>query len=281
MQGGQGIRQTRLPGHDGGVTAGGPEAHRRLPAGNRDGDDQLLLGHQMPDETDLAPDARLFQDRLQRINQRPARKGPQVCGQRQGRHRPRAGRRWHEPWQPSMDQEKDADGKDEHEGRAEQPQVQVQIPHQPVEPPSHAAGFPFAGEIASGRRREHTLPGKPIAWQCRIAFRWTALVKDRLRVVCLLQILRDGVLPFAERFEHMPAMRPQLVAVSRQQAGPGVILGHGAGLVERRPRLFIRNLEEQQKRQLLHIIAAGQTVIAQDVAVVPEFLDERGRCAHD
>ena len=58
------------------------------------------------------------------------------------------------------------------------------------------------------------------------------------------------------------------------------IPGHGTGLVERRPRLLIRHLGEQQKRQLLHRIAVGQTVIAETVAVVPKFLNEGGRVAH-
>jgi len=49
------------------------------------------------------------------------------------------------------------------------------------------------------------------------------------------------------------------------------LVGHGTGLVERRPRLLIRHLEEQQKRQLLHIIAVGQTVIAENIAVVQSF----------
>ena len=38
--------------------------------------------------------------------------------------------------------------------------------------------------------------------------------------------------------------------------------------------LLVRHFQEQQKRQLLDVIAVGQPVIPQDVAVVPEFLDE-------
>ena len=41
------------------------------------------------------------------------------------------------------------------------------------------------------------------------------------------------------------------------------ILGHGTGLVERRPRLLNRHLEKQQKRELLDVVAVGQTVIAE------------------
>ncbi len=89
----------------------------------------------------------------------------------------------------------------------------------------------------------------------------------------------EHALLFAERFKHMPVMRLQLIPVARQQTGPGELLGHGGRLVERRTRLLIRHLEEQQKRQLLHIIAVGQTVIAENVAVIPELLDELGGVA--
>ena len=75
-------------------------------------------------------------------------------------------------------------------------------------------------------------------------------------------------------FQHMAVMRFQFVAVLGQQARPILALGHGRRLVERRLRLLVRHLQEQQKRQLLDVIAVGQTVIAEDVAVVPEFLDE-------
>ena len=52
-------------------------------------------------------------------------------------------------------------------------------------------------------------------------------------------------------------------------------------LVERRPALLIRHLEKKQKRELLDIVAVRQPVVAQDVAVVPEFLNElRGLFGH-
>jgi len=40
--------------------------------------------------------------------------------------------------------------------------------------------------------------------------------------------------------------------------------------------LLVRHFQEQQKRELLDLVAVGQPVIAQDVAVVPELLDEGG-----
>ena len=44
--------------------------------------------------------------------------------------------------------------------------------------------------------------------------------------------------------------------------------------------LLIRHFQEQQKRELFDVVAVGQAVITEDVAVVPEFLDEGGWCAH-
>jgi hypothetical protein len=40
-----------------------------------------------------------------------------------------------------VDQEKHADGKDEHEWTAEQPKVQVKISNEPIKSPSHSAGL--------------------------------------------------------------------------------------------------------------------------------------------
>ncbi len=82
--------------------------------------------------------------------------------------------------------------------------------------------------------------------------------------------------PLAEFLQRMAIMNFQLVAIQLQQRRPIVALGNGRRLVERRLRLLVRHFQEQQKRQLLDVIAVGQAVIAQDVAVVPELLDELG-----
>ena len=77
----------------------------------------------------------------------------------------------------------------------------------------------------------------------------------------------------AQRVQHVPVMRLQLVAVLRQQARPVVALGHARRLAAQL-RLLLRHLQEQQERQLLDVIAVRQPVVPQDVAVVPELLDE-------
>ena len=45
----------------------------------------------------------------------------------------------------------------------------------------------------------------------------------------------------------------------------------------RLPGTLIGHLEEQQIRQLLDVVAVAHPVVAQDIAVIPEFLDDRGR----
>ena len=37
---------------------------------------------------------------------------------------------------------------------------------------------------------------------------------------------------------------------------------------------FVRHLEKQQVRQLLDVVAIAHPVVAEDVAVVPEFLND-------
>ena len=66
----------------------------------------------------------------------------------------------------------------------------------------------------------------------------------------------------------------QLIAIQAHQALPIDVLGNRRRLIERRAALLIRHLEEEQKRQLLDIIAVRQPVIAQDVAVIPKLLDD-------
>ena len=48
----------------------------------------------------------------------------------------------------------------------------------------------------------------------------------------------------------------------------------GDRLLNGGPALLVRHLEKEQKRQLLDIVAVRQPVIAQDVTIVPEFLNE-------
>ena len=84
MESRHGIRQTGLTGHDGRVTTGDADGHDRLASRNLYGYDQLLLLDQVPDESDLTVDIRLFKRRLKRIDERSSLKRLQVSRKGQG-----------------------------------------------------------------------------------------------------------------------------------------------------------------------------------------------------
>jgi hypothetical protein len=48
----------------------------------------------------------------------------------------------------------------------------------------------------------------------------------------------------------------------------------GGGVVVWRLGALVGHLEEEEVGQLLDVVAVGEAVVAQDVAVVPEFLDD-------
>jgi hypothetical protein len=66
----------------------------------------------------------------------------------------------------------------------------------------------------------------------------------------------------------------EFVAVLRVERRPAEALRNDRGLVPRRQRLLVRHLEEQQIRELLDVVPIRQPVVAEDVAVVPELLDD-------
>ena len=74
--------------------------------------------------------------------------------------------------------------------------------------------------------------------------------------------------------QDVPVLRLQRVAVETQQAGPVEVFGDDRRPIERRLRLFIGHLQEQQICELLDVVAVAETVVTQDVAVVPEFLND-------
>ena len=79
----------------------------------------------------------------------------------------------------------------------------------------------------------------------------------------------------AELFEDVAVVGLELVAVLRRagsasRSPPGRCDGSVAG----RLRPLVGHLEEEQVGELLDVVAVGQAVVAQDVAVVPELLDD-------
>ena len=69
-------------------------------------------------------------------------------------------------------------------------------------------------------------------------------------------------------------MRLQLSAVALQQTLPIEIFRNRRRLIEWCSALLVRHLEEKQEGQLLDVIPVRQPVVPQDVAVIPEFLNE-------
>ena len=70
-------------------------------------------------------------------------------------------------------------------------------------------------------------------------------------------------------------MVEQIVTVPLKQTRPTVLVGNLARLVVRRLRPLVCHFEEEQVRQLLDVVTVAHSVIAEDVAVVPELLDDR------
>ncbi len=68
----------------------------------------------------------------------------------------------------------------------------------------------------------------------------------------------------------------ELFAVPLQERGPVEVGRDGAGLAEH-IGAFLVHLQEKQVGELLDVIAVGDAVVAQNVAVVPDALDDGGR----
>src|SRR5207302_1928023 len=64
------------------------------------------------------------------------------------------------------------------------------------------------------------------------------------------------------------------VAVGVCQAGPIEASRDDGLLAPRRARAFVRHLEEEKVGELLNVIAVREAIVAQDVAIVPQFLDD-------
>ena len=106
-----------------------------------------------------------------------------------------------------------------------------------------------------------------------------------------LRRILDPVLGFAEDdAEHarvLPELREdvavvhlELVAVEGEQRGPVEPRGDDGRARERRSRLLVRHLQEEEERELLDVVAVGEPVVFQDVAVAPELLDESRGVGH-
>lgn len=60
------------------------------------------------------------------------------------------------------------------------------------------------------------------------------------------------------------------------EAGPVVVFGDGGLLVVRRAGPLVVHLKEEKIGELLDVVAVGNPVIAEKIAIVPNFADEIG-----
>ena len=66
-----------------------------------------------------------------------------------------------------------------------------------------------------------------------------------------------------------------------KEARPIVLFRDNRRLIQRRLRALVRHLEEKQVGELLDVASVKKTVIAQDVALVPQLLNDGGGCIRD
>ena len=97
-------------------------------------------------------------------------------------------------------------------------------------------------------------------------------------VLGLIEDQTEQALLVAELLQDVTVMIEQFIAVFLDQRRPTVLRRNRAWFVIRRLRPLIRHFEKQQIRQLLDVIAIAHPVVAQDVTVVPEFLDDCRGC---
>src|SRR5437773_4374742 len=117
------------------------DAHARRASGDRNGNNQRFFFDPVLNEPDLAWNVHAFEDRFERINERPSGKLRQVGGQVQGGHDPGASAVRSEFRGPGVHEKEDADRKNEDEWADEQPEIKVQVSSQPIKSPFHLAGI--------------------------------------------------------------------------------------------------------------------------------------------
>ena len=83
----------------------------------------------------------------------------------------------------------------------------------------------------------------------------------------------DQARALAQLGQDVAVMGFERVAVALEQALPAQVLRDGAGLAQL-AHLLVGHLEKEQVRELLDVIAVRDAVVAQDVAVIPQALND-------
>ena len=100
-----------------------------------------------------------------------------------------------------------------------------------------------------------------------------------MRFCALRKTTPEHVLAPAELVEDGDVVRLERLALEVEQRRPVVALGHDP--VETELALLVGHLEEQQVGELLEVVAVRQPVVPEDVAVVPQLVDDHLSAAHD
>ncbi len=90
---------------------------------------------------------------------------------------------------------------------------------------------------------------------------------------------RNQAAAFTQLGQDVAVVGFQRVAVQVGQAGP-VKVSRNTGRLAQFLHPFLVHFQKKQKGQLFQIIAVGNAVVTEDIAVVPQALDNGGRLRH-
>ena len=80
----------------------------------------------------------------------------------------------------------------------------------------------------------------------------------------------------AEVLQRLPVQHFQGIAVLREQRRPVISGGDERVLAPRRLGALVGHLQEEQEGELFDVVALGEAVVAEDVTIRPELLDDLG-----
>src|SRR5882724_1364166 len=79
---------------------------------------------------------------------------------------------------------------------------------------------------------------------------------------------------FSQLDQDVAVLAVEVFTVQVFEAVPAQVFGDDGGLAVRRFGLLVRHFQEEQERELFDVVAVGEAVVAEKIAVVPEFLDD-------
>jgi hypothetical protein len=92
----------------------------------------------------------------------------------------------------------------------------------------------------------------------------------------LRKIEAEDVRFLAEILESVAVVPFERQAVELHETGPVVLGGNSGLLVVRRTGTLVVHLEEEKIGELFDVVAVGDPIVAKQVAVIPDLVDETG-----